>query len=130
MTKENLLSFIELCKVFELNPTVSQISPVMVKAFTDAKLFDLLPLERRNYLKHLFSSLLPDQKAFGEAIGKSGIMLLCMSDKRAAFIQSVQDAPKENNTIDFVCINCGNIVRSESAPENQGCCTHEKYIKV
>lgn len=116
MERENLLNFIELCKAFELNPTVNQISPVMVAAFTDAKLFDLLPLERRNHLKELFSNLLPDKKTFGEAIGKSGIMLLCMSDNRAAQIAAVQDAPKENNTIEFVCINCGNIVNHESAP--------------
>lgn len=129
MEKENLLNFITLCKSFELNPTVNQISPIMVKAFKDAKLFDLLPIERREYLKELFSDLKDDKELYGRRIGQSAIMLLCMSEERAAQIAAVQDAPKENNTIEFVCINCGNIVTHENAPTNQGCCTHEKYIK-
>jgi len=130
MTKENLIQFIELCKAFELNPTVNQIGSEMVKAFKDAKLFDLLPIERRDYLKELFSGLKSNPTLYGEHIGKSAIVLLCMSDKKAAQIAAVQDAPKENNTIEFVCINCGNIVNHESAPTKQGCCTHEKYIKA
>jgi rubrerythrin len=129
MERENLLNFITLCKSFELNPTVSQISPIMVKAFKDAKLFDLLPIERREYLKELFSDLKDDKELYGRRIGQSAIMLLCMSDKRTRQIAAVQDAPKENNTIEFVCINCGTLTNSVNAPEKQGCCDKEKYIK-
>jgi rubrerythrin len=52
-----------------------------------------------------------------------------MSDKRKAYIEAVKDAPKESLTVEYVCLNCGNLHHSINAPEKQGCCTVEKYIK-
>jgi len=129
MTKQDIENFIALCKAFELNPTVSQISTEMIAEFKKHELFYLLPEKARDNLKKLFSHLLPDEIAFGRAIGKAGIMLLCMSDERAAQLAAVKDAPKESLTTEYVCLNCGNLHHSINAPEKQGCCTVEKYIK-
>jgi len=129
MTKEDIENFIKLCKAFELNPTVSQISPVMVKAFKDNGLFDLLPTERKEGLKKLFEGYKSKHEVYSDLIGRAGIVFICMGSQRAAFIQSVKDAPKESLTSEYVCLNCGNLCNSINAPEKQGCCTVEKYIK-
>jgi len=129
MTKQDIENFIKLCKAFELNPTVSQISPIMVKAFKENGLFDLLPIERKEGLKKLFEGYKSRPEVYGDLIGRSAIMLICMSDKRKAYIEAVKDAPKESLTVEYVCLNCGNLCNAVNAPEKQGCCTVEKYIK-
>jgi len=129
MTKQDIENFITLCKTFELNPTVSQISPVMVKAFKENGLFDLLTTERKDGLKKLFEGYKSKPEVYGDLIGRSAIMLICMSDKRKAYIEAVKDAPKESLATEYVCLNCGNLHHSINAPEKQGCCTVEKYIK-
>jgi len=78
MTKQDIENFIALCKAFELNPTVSQISPIMVKAFKDNGLFDLLPTERKEGLKKLFEGYKSKPDVYGDLIGRAGIVFICM----------------------------------------------------
>jgi len=101
----------------------------MVKAFKDNGLFDLLPIERKEGLKKLFEGYKSNMETYSSLIGRSAIMLICMSDKRAAYIDAIKDAPKESLTSEYVCLNCGNLHNSINAPEKQGCCNTEKYIK-